>query len=57
MTSLALAIVIAASILGGVLVLLVLRRATVRSTAVDLRNVTVSRQWLVRHHRLFDHDG
>jgi hypothetical protein len=54
--TLALAVVIAASIVGGLLVLLVVR-ATLRSaTNVDLTNVTVSRQWLMRHHRLFDHD-
>jgi hypothetical protein len=41
---------------GGILVLLVVR-ATLRSvTNVDLTNVSVSRQWLMRHHRLFDHD-
>lgn len=54
MTGLALAVVVAASIVVAVIFLV---RGFMRSTSVDLTNVTVSRQWLMRHNRLLDHDG
>jgi hypothetical protein len=47
-TNLAVGVVIAVVVIGVVVVLA--RRAAVRSAAtVDLRNVTVSRQWLMHH--------
>jgi hypothetical protein len=48
MTNLALGIAVATCLVGVVVVLV--RRLTARSTAhVDLRNITVSRQWLIQH--------
>ena len=55
MTTFTLAVVIAASIVGGLLVLVVRRAISRSTTTVGLTNVTVSREWLMRH-QLLDHD-
>jgi hypothetical protein len=49
MTNILLGIAIAVALVGGVLVAFVRRSAPRSAGSVDLRNVTVSRQWLMEH--------